>query len=166
LQVPGRANAIASPRAADESVLKGMPVNITISCDPSDIDLDVVHGFLSHDAYWCRNVPRELLAKAIANSLCFSAFDDGRQVGFARVVSDRATFAYLCDVFVLPDARAKGVSKAMMQAIDVHPDLQGLRRFLLATADAHGLYAQFGFEPITRPERFMERYRPDVYQQP
>ena len=143
-----------------------MPVNITISCDPSDIDLDVVHGFLSHDAYWCRNVPRELLAKAIANSLCFSAFDDGRQVGFARVVSDRATFAYLCDVFVLPDARGKGVSKAMMQAIDVHPDLQGLRRFLLATADAHGLYAQFGFEPITRPERFMERYRPDVYQQP
>ena len=103
------------------------------------------------------------LRRAIEHSLCFSAIDGESLVGFARVVTDRATFAYLCDVFVLPEARGLGVSKALMQAIDVHPDLQGLRRFLLATADAHGLYAQYGFAPLTGPERFMERYRPEVY---
>jgi len=138
-------------------------MDIRISDKHADIDLDIVHGFLSREAYWCREVPRAVLAKATANSLCFSAFVNDSQVGFARVVTDRATFAYLCDVLVLPEARGAGVSKALMQAIDGHHDLQGLRRFLLATADAHGLYAQFGFEPITRPERFMERYRPDVY---
>ncbi len=136
---------------------------LRISTDSADIDLDVVHGFLSREAYWCRGVPRALLEKAIANSLCFSAFVDDKQVGFARVVTDRATFAYLCDVFVLQQARGMGVSKAMLAAIDKHADLQGLRRFLLATADAHGLYAQFGFVPLERPQRFMERYRPDVY---
>ena len=109
-------------------------------------------------------MPRAVVERAIEHSLCFSAFDGEAQVGFARVVTDRATFAYLCDVFVLPPARGRGVSKALMAAIDAHPDLQGLRRFLLATADAHGLYAQHGFAPLTRPERFMERYRPDVYQ--
>jgi GNAT superfamily N-acetyltransferase len=138
-------------------------MNIRISSDPADIDFELVHRFLHADAYWCKGVPRAVLEKAIAHSLCFSAFIDGRQVGFARVISDRATFAYLCDVFVLPDARGQGASKALLQAIDAHPDLQGLRRFLLATADAHGLYAQYGFVPLTRPERFMERYNPDVY---
>jgi GNAT superfamily N-acetyltransferase len=138
-------------------------MNIRISSDPADIDFELVHRFLHADAYWCKGVPRAVLEKAIAHSLCFSAFIDGRQVGFARVISDRATFAYLCDVFVLPEARGQGTSKALLQAIDAHPDLQGLRRFLLATADAHGLYAQYGFVPLTRPERFMERYNPDVY---
>ena len=137
-----------------------------ISTDPAEMDIDLVHGFLRDEAYWCRGVPRAVLEKAIAHSLCFSAFDGERQIGFARVVSDRATFAYLCDVFVLPSARGKGVSKALLRAIDAHPDLQGLRRFLLATADAHGLYAQFGFTPLTKPERFMERYRPDAYRAP
>lgn len=136
---------------------------LRISGDPAEIDFARVHGYLSRDAYWCKGVPTETLRRAIEHSLCFSAFADDAQVGFARVVTDRATFAYLCDVFVLPEARGLGVSKAMMQAIDAHPDLQGLRRFILATADAHGLYAQYGFEPLSKPERFMERYRPDVY---
>jgi GNAT superfamily N-acetyltransferase len=138
----------------------------SIGTDRGDVDLDVVHAFLAEHSYWCRGVPREVVARGIEHSLCFSARLDGVFVGFARVVTDRATFAYLCDVFVLPEARGRGVSKALMAAIDAHPGLQGLRRFLLATSDAHGLYAQHGFEPLTRPERFMERYRPDVYSQP
>jgi GNAT superfamily N-acetyltransferase len=138
-------------------------MSIRISADRADIDFELVYRFLHEDAYWCRGVPRAAVEKAIANSLCLSAFADDKQVGFARVITDYATFAYLCDVFVLPAARGKGVSKALMAALDAHPDLQGLRRFLLATADAHGLYAQYGFEPLSRAERFMERYRPDVY---
>jgi len=136
---------------------------LRISTDPADIDRALVHRYLSEESYWCRGVPRAVVDKSIDHSLCFSALDDGAQVGFARVVTDRASFAYLCDVFVLPSARGQGVAKDLMAAIDAHPDLQGLRRFILATADAHGLYAQFGFAPLTRPERFMERYRPDVY---
>lgn len=138
-------------------------MSLRIVSDLAAIDFERVHGFLSREAYWCRGIPAETLRRAIEHSLCFSAIDGESLVGFARVVTDRATFAYLCDVFVLPEARGLGVSKALMQAIDVHPDLQGLRRFLLATADAHGLYAQYGFAPLTGPERFMERYRPEVY---
>ena len=138
-------------------------MTVRISSERADVDFEVVHGFLHADAYWCRGVPRPVLEKAIANSLCFSAFVDDRQIGFARVVTDRATFAYLCDVFVLPSARGQGASRKLLESIDKHPDLQGLRRFLLATADAHGLYAQYGFVPLSRTERFMERYRPDAY---
>jgi GNAT superfamily N-acetyltransferase len=138
-------------------------MSLRISSDRADIDFELVHRFLHDDAYWCRGVPRAVLEQAIAHSLCFSAFADDRQIGFARVVTDKATFAYLCDVFVLPQARGQGVSKALLRAIDAHPDLQGLRRFLLATADAHRLYAQHDFVPLSRPERFMERYKPDVY---
>lgn len=136
---------------------------LRISTNPAEIEFERVHAWLRDESYWCRGVPRAVLEKAIAHSLCFSAFVGARQVGFARVVTDRATFAYLCDVFVFAEARGRGVSKALLAAIDAHPDLQGLRRFILATADAHGLYAQHGFAPLTRPERFMERYRPDVY---
>jgi GNAT superfamily N-acetyltransferase len=135
-----------------------------ISTDPADIDFDVVHGFLSREAYWSRGVPEATLRKAIANSLCFSALaDDGLQVGFARVVTDRATFAYLCDVFVANAARGAGIGKALIEAVMAHPDLQGLRRFSLATADAHALYARHGFTPLADPARFMEIYRPNVY---
>jgi GNAT superfamily N-acetyltransferase len=135
-----------------------------ISSDPADIDFALVHAFLSREAYWCRGVPAATLRKAIANSLCFSAFaGDGTQVGFARVVTDRATFAYLCDVFVVPAARGAGVGKALMDAVVAHPDLQGLRRFSLATADAHGLYARYGFTALADASRFMEIYRPGVY---
>jgi GNAT superfamily N-acetyltransferase len=138
-------------------------MDFRISTDRAEIDFELVHRFLHDDAYWCRGVPRTVLEKAIANSLCFSVFADEQQIGFARVITDNATFAYLCDVFVLPQARGQGASKALLRAIDAHPDLQGLRRFLLATADAHGLYAQHDFVALSRPERFMERYRPDVY---
>ena len=136
---------------------------LRISTDFGDVDLDLVHGFLTRDAYWCRGITRERVERAARHSLCFSALLDGTQVGFARVVTDRATFGYLADVFVLPAFRGQGISQAMMAAILAHPEPQGLRRFLLATSDAHGLYAKFGFMPITRPERFMERYRPDAH---
>ena len=136
---------------------------LRISSDVADVDLDVVHGFLSRDAYWCRGITRDRVERAVRHSLCFSALLDGAQVGFARVVSDRATFGYLADVFVLPAHRGRGISQALMAAVLAHPELQGLRRFLLATSDAHGLYAKYDFTPIARPERFMERYRPDAH---
>jgi len=138
-------------------------MNLRISSDRREVDVDLVHRFLHEDAYWCRGVPRAVVETAIENSRCYSAFVDGRQIGFARVITDCATFAYLCDVFVLPEARRQGVSKALLHAIDADPELQGLRRFLLATADAHALYAQHGFVPLARPERFMERYKPNAY---
>lgn len=136
---------------------------LRIGTDFADVDLDVVHGFLSRDAYWCRGITRERVERAARHSLCFSALLDGAQVGFARVVTDRATFGYLADVFVLPAHRGQGISQAMMASILAHPELQELRRFLLATSDAHGLYAKYDFQPLTRPERFMERYRPDAH---
>ena len=139
-------------------------MSVRVTDDATAIDFAVVHGFLSREAYWCRGVPAATLRKAIANSLCFSAFDDRHsQVGFARVVTDRATFAYLCDVFVLASARGAGVGKALIEAVMAHPELQGLRRFALATSDAHGLYARHGFTPLAAPDRFMEVYRPGVY---
>lgn len=139
---------------------------LRISTDPADVDLDVVHGFLREHAYWCVGIPREVVEKAVANSLCFSALLGGRQVGFARVIGDRATFGYLADVFVLPEFRGRGISKALMDAVAAHPELTGLRRMLLATRDAHGLYAGYGFTPLSRPESVMERYRPDIYRKP
>ena len=139
---------------------------LRISTDPADVDLDVVHGFLREHAYWCVGIPREVVEKAVANSLCFSALLGGRQVGFARVIGDRATFGYLADVFVLPEFRGRGISKALMDAVAAHPELAGLRRMLLATRDAHGLYADYGFTPLSRPESVMERYRPDIYRKP
>jgi GNAT superfamily N-acetyltransferase len=141
-----------------------MAKHVRVSTDPAAIDFQLVHGFLGREAYWCKGVPAPTLRKAIEHSLCFSALaSDGAQVGFARVVTDRATFAYLCDVFVVPAARGAGVGKALMDAVVAHLDLQGLRRFSLATADAHGLYARYGFAPLAAPEKFMEIYRPGVY---
>ncbi|KFN50051.1 GNAT family N-acetyltransferase [Arenimonas composti] len=139
---------------------------LRISTDSAEVDLDVVHGFLSRESYWCPDIPRAVVARAVANSLCFSALLDGRQVGFARVVTDRATFAYLADVFVLPEQRGRGISKAIVAAALAHPALRTVRRYMLATADAHGLYAQAGFTALARPERFMERYRPTAYLDP
>jgi N-acetylglutamate synthase-like GNAT family acetyltransferase len=140
--------------------------DLRISTDPADIDLDVVHGYLSRDAYWCPGIPRAVVARAIEHSLCFSALLEGRQVGFARVITDRATFAYLADVFVLPDVRGRGISKAIVGTALAHPDLLGLRRFMLATSDAHALYAQYGFIAVANPDRLMERYRPRAYLDP
>lgn len=133
-----------------------------ISLDPARLQLDAVHGFIS-TTYWASGMPRETMARAIANSVCVGAYRDGEQVGFARVVTDRATFAYLADVFVLPDHGGKGLARALVTALHDHPDLQGLRRWMLATNDAHGVYAALGWQPIARPELFMQRHDPDVY---
>jgi N-acetylglutamate synthase-like GNAT family acetyltransferase/predicted metal-dependent hydrolase len=133
-----------------------------ISTDPARLDVDVIHGFLSN-SYWAKSIPRELVECSIRHSLCFGIFHDGKQIGFARVISDFATFAYLADVFVLIEHRGKGVSKQLMETILEHRDLQGLRRFMLATLDAHGLYKQFGFEPLDHPDRFMAIHSPNPY---
>lgn len=134
-----------------------------ISTDRADVNIDVVHAFLSRDAYWSKNIPRALVEKSIENSFCFSAFVDDRQVGFARVVTDTATFAYLADVFVLPEFRGLGISKKLMQSVQSHPELQGLRRWMLMTADAHKLYESYGFTALSKPDRAMEISKPDIY---
>ena len=131
--------------------------SVEITTDRTRIDFDRVHRFLSESAYWALGRSRDTVARSIENSICFSVFLDGEQVGFARVVSDRVVFAYLMDVFILPPWRGRGLSKQLMGAIVEHPDLQGLKLFLLRTSDAHDLYAQFGFEPIERPEDRMVR---------
>jgi GNAT superfamily N-acetyltransferase len=133
-----------------------------ISTDRNRLDVALIHGFLS-SSYWARDIPRSVVEKSIQNSLCFGAFMGDQQVGFARAITDFATMAYIADVFVVPDHRGRGVSKMLMRAIVEHPELQGLRRLLLATQDAHGLYAQFGFQALTHPEYFMSVHNPDVY---
>jgi len=133
-----------------------------LSDAPGRLDLDVVHGFLTA-TYWSPGISRELVARAVANSLCFGLYRAGAQVGFARFVTDRATFAYLGDVFVLPEHRGRGLASWMVGTALSHPDLAGLRRLLLATRDQHKLYARLGFAPLARPERFMEIHDPDVY---
>ncbi|HYM60113.1 MAG TPA: GNAT family N-acetyltransferase [Thermoanaerobaculia bacterium] len=134
-----------------------------ITTDRSELDIDLIHRFLSEDSYWSARIPRDVLQRAIDHSVCFGVFDDHRQVGFARAVTDCATFAYIADVFILPSHRGRGLSKMLMQAIKDHPDLKGLRRWHLITRDAHGLYAQFGFEPLSAPERHMQIANLGVY---
>jgi len=137
-----------------------------VSTDPARLDLDVIHGFL-RESYWSTGITREVVQRAILGSLAFGMYaTNGGQVGFARVITDRATVAHLADVFVVPSERGRGLSKWLMSVIVEHPDLQGLRRWLLGTRDAHGLYAQFGFTPLKAPERLMERHDPDVYTRP
>jgi GNAT superfamily N-acetyltransferase len=134
----------------------------SISTDPERLDLDVIHGFLT-ESYWAKGVPREVVARSIENALCFGIYSDGKQVGFARVISDYATYAYIGDVFVLEGYRGRGLSKWLMECIMQHPRLQGLRRWSLVTGDAHGLYSQFGFTPLQSPELWMEIHKRDVY---
>jgi GNAT superfamily N-acetyltransferase len=134
-------------------------MTISVTHDRARMDLAVIYGFLSQDSYWARNIPRETVERAVAHSLCFGAFDCDAQVGFARVITDYATFAYLADVFVLPSHRGRGIAKQIMEAVATHPELHGLRRWHLVTRDAHALYAQFGFEPIDAPERHMMKVR-------
>src|SRR6185503_1837087 len=136
-----------------------------ITTDPSRIDLRMVHGFVTA-SYWAAGIPLETVERSIKNSLCFGIYKGNRQVGFARVITDRATFAYLGDVFVLPEYRGQGLSKWMMECIMAHPDLQGLRRWCLLTRDAHGLYRQFGFTELKSRERWMERHDVQVYAAP
>jgi GNAT superfamily N-acetyltransferase len=135
----------------------------TVTCDPSKLDRAMIAEFLASSSYWAKGIPAATVEKSLEGSLCFALLDRDRQVGFARVVSDHATIAYLADVFVLPEYRGKGLAKWLMQCIVAHPSLQGLRRWVLATRDAHGLYEQFGFTPLKKPEIFMERHDPNVY---
>lgn len=133
-----------------------------ISTDSARVDLSVVYGFLTN-CYWARGIPAETVRRSIENSLCFGVYHGQRQVGFARVITDRATFAYLADVFVLPPYRGRGLSKWLMECIVGYPDLQGLRRWMLGTQDAHGLYAKYGFTAVKSPEIWMEVHRSDIY---
>jgi GNAT superfamily N-acetyltransferase len=138
---------------------------LTVTTDPARLDLDAVHAFL-RGAYWCEDIPLPTLARAIARSLCFSLLaGDGGQIGFARVITDSATFAYLCDVYVLPAHRGRGLGRWLMECVMAHPDLAGLRRFNLVTQDAHGLYRPLGFAPLAHPDRHLEIARPGLYRQ-
>jgi GNAT superfamily N-acetyltransferase len=134
----------------------------TIDTDKARLQWETIHRFLS-ESYWAKGLPLDVLRRAIEGSLCFGVYDGDDQVGFARVISDYATFAYLADVFVLESHRGRGLAGRLMNAVVSHPQLQGLRRWVLATRDAHGLYAKFGFAPIAAPDRFMERHDPLVY---
>nr|AOO54675.1 n-acetyltransferase gcn5 [uncultured bacterium] len=126
-----------------------------ITDNPDDLDIEVIHRFL-RESYWARGIPRAVVERSMANSLCFGLYLHGRQIGFSRAITDRATFAYLADVFVLPDFRRRGLAAWLVTCIVGHPDLQGLRRIMLATADAHGLYRGCGFSSLKAPENFME----------
>jgi GNAT superfamily N-acetyltransferase len=141
----------------DEAFLKK---GFQISTDKSLLDFNVIFNYLDKESYWSQGIPVETLKKAIEGALCFGVYQQNKQVGFARVVSDKATFAYICDVFILADHRRIGLSKWLIQTIIKHPELQGLRRWSLATVDAQGLYSQFGFIQISKPERWMEIFTP------
>ena len=134
-----------------------------VSTDRSRLDHDVIYRFLSEDSYWCPGIPRSVVETSIDNSLCFGVYHNGTQVGFARIITDRATFALVADVFILKHHRGKGLSKWLMHEVIQHPDLQGLRRLLLLTSDAHSLYRQFGFSEIGNAWRFMEILNPEAY---
>lgn len=137
-----------------------------VSTDAARLEMAVIHGFLS-TSYWAAGIPRETVRRSIEHSLAFGLYHDADgQVGFARVVSDRATFAYLCDVFVLEAHRGRGLSKWLVEFIHAHPELQGLRRWMLATRDAHGLYRGQGWTPLPTPETFMQRHFPGRYAAP
>ena len=138
---------------------------IIVSTDVSRFELDHIYDFLHHEAYWCKGLPRSVFDRSIEHSLCFGAFmPSGEQAGFARIISDRATFAHLCDVFVFRAWRGRGIGKALVEAVLAHPHLDGLRRFTLSTSDASELYARYGFRPPARPERLMEIANPRAYQ--
>jgi len=137
--------------------------DLELSTDPARLDRALVFRYLSEESYWAAGVPREVVERAIDHSLCFGIYRMHAQLAFARAVTDRATFAYLADVFVAPGHRGDGLGKWLIDAMLRHDDLQGLRRWLLATRDAHGLYAQYGFVPLANPSRMLERLDPDVY---
>jgi len=134
----------------------------TVSTEKDRLDRRVIHEFL-RGSYWAKGIPPALVDRSIENSLCFGLYDGETLVGFARVITDNATFAYLSDVFVLESHRGRGLATWVMEVVMAHPDLQGIRRWMLATADAHGLYRKVGFTPLSKPERIMEKLLPDAY---
>ena len=133
-----------------------------ISTDKAKLNFELIYNYLNDDSYWAKGIQPERLERAIENSMCFGIYQDKQQAGFARVVTDNATFAYICDVFVLPQFRGNGLSKWLIQTIVNYPDFKGLRRWSLATADAHGLYSQFGFKPLSKPGNWMEIFTPYI----
>jgi GNAT superfamily N-acetyltransferase len=153
-----------SVHSTEPEVMESQRGEFLISTDRTRLDLDVVHRYLTN-CYWAKGIPRETVERSIEHSLCFGIYDGGgAQAGFARVISDFATYAYIADVFVLESHRGRGLGKALMECITQHPALQGLRRWSLSTLDAHGLYSQYGFMPPQWPERYMEILRPNIYQ--
>jgi GNAT superfamily N-acetyltransferase len=151
-----------SPLAAPFSVHRG---DVELTTDQTRMDADVIHGFLAQ-SYWAADIPRDVMLRAMRNSLCFALLRRVETIGFARVVTDAATFAYLADVFIVPAERGAGMGTWLVATLTTHPALAGLRRFLLVTRDAHALYSLHGFKPLARPERFMECWNPDVYTDP
>jgi N-acetylglutamate synthase-like GNAT family acetyltransferase len=146
-----------------EPVIQLQREGYVISTDKEKLDVAAIHAYLTR-SYWSPGIPKAVVERAIEGALCFGVYTEaGQQVGFARAITDRATFAYLADVYVLEEHRGRGLGKWLLEAILAHPALQGLRRILLATRDAHGLYEQFGFKPLVRPESFMEIHRPNTY---
>lgn len=145
------------------NVLSPVDQNYSLTNDKKKIDIKVIHDFLSNQSYWSKNISLDKVKTAIENSLNFGLFHFEKQVGYARVISDFSTVAYLGDVFVLPAHRGRGLSKWLMENVMAHPDLQGLRRWILLTGDAHGLYEKFGWRPIANPEKWMELHNPNVY---
>lgn len=137
--------------------------DFSISTDKSKLDINAIHDFLSTEAYWSLNIPKETVQTAIGNSLCFGVYENNKQIGFARVISDFATIAYLGDVYVLEEYRGKGLSKWLMETIMSHPNVQGLRRWILLTGDAHGLYRQYGWTDIADASKWMELHNKNVY---
>ena len=134
----------------------------TVTDEHAALDIALIHDFL-RGSYWAKAIPREIVTRALENSLCFGLFHNDKQIGFGRIVTDRTTFAYLADVFVIDSYRGRGLGKWLISCVLEHPELQGLRRWLLATVDAHGLYRHHGFVPLRNPERFMEINPPDLY---
>ena len=134
-----------------------------ISTDEGRLDIDAIHEFLSTKAYWSLNIPKNKVQAAVTNSLCFGVYQEEKQIGFARVITDFATIAYLGDVYILEEKRGKGISKWLLETIMNHPDLQGLRRWILLTGDAHGLYRQFGWTDLADPSKWMELHNKNIY---
>ena len=144
------------------SVRESRRNGFVISTDPSRLDPDAIHAYLTR-SYWSPGIPPGIVARALAHSLCFGLYDGAAQVGLARVVTDRATYAYVCDVYVLETHRGQGLGKWLMEEVMAHPDLQGLRRFALATRDAHTLYERYGFRTLANPDNHLEIRVPDIY---
>jgi GNAT superfamily N-acetyltransferase len=134
-----------------------------ISTDKSRLDIETIHDYLSRESYWAKNIPLELVQKSMEGSICFGIYHNNRQVGYARMITDAATFGYLADVFIIEAYRGKGLSKWLMETIINYPAFQPLRRWMLATRDAHGLYKQFGFTELDKPERIMQRVKENPY---
>lgn len=146
-----------------QSAVEHRKGEFVLSTDPARLDVDFIYEFLTQ-SYWAKGIPQDVVARSIENSLCFGVYHQGKQVAFARIISDFATYAYLGDVFVVEAYRGNGLGKWMMECIVTHPRLQDLRRWTLLTRDAHGLYQHFGFTPLAKPDRYMELHDPEVYE--